>query len=182
MAPVEDLAAEATLPVAAVDYERFFRATYARLVVALTLTSDRSAAEDAVQDAYLQALRHWGRIKHYDDPAAWVRRAALNRLANQRRGSARRDRAVDRLAAATTEHTRDQDTAALTDLRAALAELPERERAVVVLHHVIGVPVADLATELDLPAGTVKSILSRTRDRLRDLLGDPPIPTTGGGH
>jgi RNA polymerase sigma-70 factor, ECF subfamily len=182
MTPVEDLAADTTRTTVALDYERFFRATYARLVVALTLAADRAAAEDAAQDAYVQALKHWERIQHYDDPAAWVRHAALNRLANHRRGTARRDRAVDRLAVSAARHAVDGDTAALADLRAALAGLPERERTAVVLHHVIGVPVADLASELDLPEGTVKSILARTRHRLRVLLGDPPIPTTEGGH
>jgi RNA polymerase sigma-70 factor (ECF subfamily) len=176
MAPVEE-AADA--PWVGLGYERFFRATYARLLVALTLTADRATAEDAVQDAYLQALRHWEKVQHYDDPAAWVRRAALNRLANQRRGTARRDRAVGRLAVA-TPHTHSDDLATLADLRAALAALPERERTAVVLHHVIGIPVAELATDLDLPEGTVKSILSRTRDRLRALLGDPTVPAPGG--
>jgi RNA polymerase sigma-70 factor (ECF subfamily) len=177
MAPVEDVA---DAPRIALEYERFFRATYARLLVALALSTDRAAAEDAVQDAYLQALRHWEKVQHYDDPAAWVRRAALNRLANQRRGAARRERAIGRLATATVqEHT--EDAAALTDLREALAALPARERTAVVLHHVVGVPVADLAVELDLPEGTVKSILSRTRDRLRTALGDPTVPTPGGG-
>jgi RNA polymerase sigma-70 factor (ECF subfamily) len=151
------------------DFERLFRASYPRLVVALTLLADRAAAEDAAQDAFVQALRHWEKVRHYDDPAAWVRRAALNRLANQRRGSGRRDRAVARLGAEPAP-TGDTDHAGLADLRAALAELPERERTVVVLHHVIGVPVADVAAELELAEGTVKSVLSRTRDRLRAVL------------
>ena len=132
----------------------------------------------------MQALAHWPRVRHYDDPAAWVRRAALNRLSNQRRGRSRRDRAVDRLGPTTPAATIDPDTAALADLRAALSELPDRARTAVVLHHIVGVPVTDLARELGLPEGTVKSVLSRTRSQLRLLLGmsdGPTQPTTDRG-
>lgn len=160
------------------DYELLFRASYARLVVALTVVAGTAAAEDAVQDAFVQALRHWPRVRAYDDPAAWVRRAALNRLANHRRSVRRRDRAVARLGAARPVDATDgtEGGASALDLRAALADLPERERTAVVLHHVLGLPVGDISVELDLPTGTVKSILSRTRARLRDDLDPDPDP------
>ena len=155
-------------------YEALFRSTYARLVVALSFVAGAAAAEDAVQDAFVQALRHWPRVQGYDDPASWVRRTALNRLANHRRSVRRRDRAVERLGAGRgLEPTDASDAdAAVVDLRAALADLPERERTVVVLHHVLGLPVAAIAADLELPDGTVKSILARTRARLRAELGD----------
>jgi RNA polymerase sigma-70 factor (ECF subfamily) len=167
------------------DFDALFRSTYPRLVVALGLLGDPAAAEDAVQDAFVQALRHWARVRTYDDPAAWVRRTARNRLANAHRSRRRRDRAVDRLGAATpgldpATVGGGSDGAAVVDLRTALAGLPERERMVVVLHHVVGLPVAEIAAELDLPAGTVKSVLSRTRSRLRALLADDAEPDVGG--
>lgn len=153
-------------------FDCFFRATYPRLVVALTLASDGDAAEDAVQDAFVQALRHWDRIHTYDDPAGWVRRVALHRLANRRRWVARRDRAVERLGNESVTLSSLGDTGELVDLRDALGELPRRERLVVVLHHVVDLQVAEVADELDLPEGTVKSILTRTRSRLRSALGE----------
>ncbi len=155
------------------DFDVLFRATYARLVVALGLLGDRSAAEDAVQDAFVQALRHWERVGSYEDPAAWVRRAALNRLNNHRRGIARRNRAVDRLRVTTPTTSPEADDAGLIDLRTVLAELPLRERTVIVLHHVGGVPVADLARDLGLAVGTIKSLLFRVRGQLRLGLTDP---------
>lgn len=154
------------------DYVALFRSTYPRLVVGLAFLGDAAGAEDAVQDAFVQALRHWDRVRTYEDPSGWVRRVALNRQANQRRSRLRRDRAVERLSALPPGPD-DTDPESLLDLRAALADLPERERSAVVLHHVIGVPLADIAVDLDLPVGTVKSIVSRSRVRLRDRLHDP---------
>ena len=50
--------------------EALFRTHYARLVRALTLVSgSREAAADAVQEAFVKAHLHWGRIRRYDDPA-----------------------------------------------------------------------------------------------------------------
>jgi DNA-directed RNA polymerase specialized sigma24 family protein len=58
-------------------FESLFRGQFAPTVRALTLVAgDREAAADAVQDAFLQAHRHWGRVSGLEDPAAWVRHAA----------------------------------------------------------------------------------------------------------
>ena len=153
------------------DYVALFRSVYPRLVVGLSILGEAEGAEDAVQDAFVQALHHWDRVRTYDDPSGWVRRVALNRQANQRRSRRRRDRAVQRLSEL-PPGVDEPDAASMLDLRAALADLPERERTAVVLHHVVGVPLADIALDLDLPVGTVKSIVSRSRSRLRHRLGD----------
>ena len=67
------------------------------------------SAADAVQDAFVQAFRHWGRIRRYDQPALWVRRAAVNRILNQHRSRRRRDAAVDRLPVPALTGDRDLD-------------------------------------------------------------------------
>ena len=54
----------------------------------------------------------------------------------------------------------------------ALAQLDPAQREVVVLHHLADLGTAQIATELDIPEGTVKSRLSRGRSRLADLLDD----------
>jgi len=154
------------------DYVALFRSTYPRLVVGLSFLGDAAGAEDAVQDAFVQALRHWDRVRTYEDRSGWVRRVALNRQANQRRSRLRRDHAVERLSALPSG-AHDTDVSSVLDLRAALADLPVRERTAVVLHHVIGVPLAEIAVDLDLPVGTVKSIVFRSRSRLRDRLDEP---------
>jgi len=56
------------------------------------------------------------------------------------------------------------------DIGRALAALPIEQRQVVVLHHLLDLPVADIASTLGVPVGTVKSRLSRARDALAPLL------------
>src|SRR3954447_8571906 len=88
------------------DLEALFSANYPRLVAVLTVAAgDRVRAEDAVQDAFAQALVHWDRVAAYDDPVAWLRRVATNRVLNQRRWRRRHDAALDRL------RTMDQEPA-----------------------------------------------------------------------
>jgi DNA-directed RNA polymerase specialized sigma24 family protein len=74
-----------------------FRGEYPRLVRALGAAAGRDAAADAVQDAFVQAARHWRRIGDYDDPAAWIRRVAVNRVADQRRAARREAAALPRI-------------------------------------------------------------------------------------
>jgi RNA polymerase sigma-70 factor (ECF subfamily) len=56
-------------------------------------------------------------------------------------------------------------------LVAALARIPVAQRTAIVLHHLVGLPVAEVAAETGAPAGTVKARLSRGRRALAELLG-----------
>ena len=53
---------------------------------------------------------------------------------------------------------------------AALGRLPPRQREAIVLHHLAGYPVEEVAEQMSISAGTVKSMLSRGRARLAELL------------
>ena len=79
------------------------------------------------------------RVRGYDEPAAWVRRVAINRLRNRDRGLLRRAAAMVRL-----ESLFEPAVAPVEpplDLAAALRRLPERQRVAVALHYVDGLPV-----------------------------------------
>lgn len=154
---------------AAADDEAFvalFRATWGPLVRALAVASDAASAADAVQDAFVQAARHWPKVRGYDDPAAWVRRAAINRLRNQTRGRRRRDAALDRLGVTPARDLEPADV----DLAAAVAALPDGQRLVVCLHHLADLPVREVADALGIAEGTVKSQLQDARAALRSKL------------
>lgn len=147
--------------------ERLFRGEYTRLVHTVSVVVGSSeAAADAVQDAFVQASRHWQQVQAYDDPAAWVRRVAVNRALNQRRGRRRQDAALPRLAAGRSIVVPDP----AVDFDAALRRLPRRQRAVVALFYVADLPVAEIAEILGVAVGTVKSNLYDARRALAPQL------------
>jgi RNA polymerase sigma-70 factor (ECF subfamily) len=144
--------------------------TYSRLVGVVALAaSSQLDAEECVQEAFVRLLGSWSQVSQYDDPEAWVRKVALRLLSNRRRSIATGLRALRR-------HGPTPDTPPPTadgvDVRSALAALTLGQRQVVVLHYLVGCPVDEVATELGLPTGTVKSRLSRARAVLAPLLAE----------
>src|SRR5690606_30724198 len=129
---------------------------------------DRELAADCVADAFERAYVRWWRIRRYDDPAAWVRRVAINRLRDHARRAERGDRAVRRL------HRPEAEPGAphLVELADVLAGLPRQQRVAVALHYVGGLPVAEVAASMGLSEGTVKYHLHAGREKLRPLLGE----------
>ena len=148
------------------DVEELFRTEFSRLVRALAVAFDAEVAADAVQEAFLEANRHWGRIGSYTDPAAWVRRVAFNRATNARRNHRRRRDILASIRPVPAEDLTDS----LLDLRAAVEALPERMRLSICLHYLADLSVDDVADALGLSTGTVKSNLHDARNRLRSTL------------
>ena len=148
--------------------EALYAAAYQRLVgVTGAICGDRAEAEEAVQDAFVRLIGRWDTIRSYDDPEAWVRRVALGKVSNARRKRRNGLLAVSRLRPPdATEPSTDP-----LDLQRALAQLPRDQRAVVVLRQ-LGLELAEIAHELGVPLGTVKSRLSRAHAALRPLLTD----------
>ena len=157
--------------------EVLFRREFAPMVRALTiLAGDPEAAADAVQDAFVQAHRHWARVSRLDNPTAWVRHAAINRLRNQRRGHNRMIAALPRLL---RQESVEELTATL-DLPSVLALLPEQQRAVVTLYYLLEQPTSAVADTLGVSEATVRSHLRHARVRLAGSLGDAgPVATAG---
>jgi RNA polymerase sigma-70 factor (ECF subfamily) len=151
------------------DFEAFYLAHYGRLVSQLlAMLGDLAEAEDAVQEAFARASVRWRWLSAYDAPDAWVRRVAFNVARNSLRRARSRMRAAERLprpAAAPAP------TAELLDVLAAMRPLPLRQREALVLHYVAGLPVEEIARQLRVPAGTVKSRLARGRAALARRLG-----------
>jgi RNA polymerase sigma-70 factor (ECF subfamily) len=143
------------------------------LVRALTLAGgSEAAATDAVQEAFVKAHLRWRKVSQYDDPVAWIRRVAINRLRDEYRRSVRKDRAVARLAAGADAATPAPEPDALDELAAAIRELPRQQRLCVALFYLDELSVAETAQALDLSEGAVKYHLHQARGRLRTLLTD----------
>jgi RNA polymerase sigma-70 factor (ECF subfamily) len=152
------------------DFEALYAAAYVRLVRVLALACGSQAdAEEVVQEAFVRLLPRWSRVREYSDPEAWVRGVAFRILSNRRRGRAAAARTWARFSAAAGERPRPPDGDRV-DVARALAMLPAQQRHVVVLHHLLGLPVEQIADELAVPVGTVKSRLSRGRAALAPLL------------
>jgi RNA polymerase sigma-70 factor (ECF subfamily) len=141
------------------DLDAFCSREWPRLVGALGLyTGDADVAEDLAQETIVRVCLHWNRVRHLNAPGAWAHRVALN-LAHSyfRRRQAGR-RALQRLAIRVSVDHIDDDTANTVAVRAALAGLPDRQRAALVLRYYVDLPVASVAEILGCPEGTVKTL------------------------
>jgi RNA polymerase sigma-70 factor (ECF subfamily) len=153
-------------------FDDFFLFEYARLVSTIGLvTGDIDVATDAVDEACARAWERLRRGKEIDSLVAWVRVVALNVARGRFRRRATERRARHRLA------TREvaplaSEAAVAVDVQRALAELPRRQREVVVLHYFVDLSIDDIAAQLDIASGTVKTSLHRARAALAVALGD----------
>ena len=150
--------------------DELYSASYRRLVVQLyAICGDLSDAEDAVQEGFVAALRRHRQLARVDNPEAWVRTTALNHL----RGGWRHAAVVRKYQARVPGPQQPvQVGPEHVAIVAALSQVDEGQRAVVVLHYLADLGTAEIAAELGVPEGTVKSRLSRARDRLAGLLDD----------
>jgi RNA polymerase sigma-70 factor (ECF subfamily) len=151
-------------------FDGFFRQHYRSLVGALSIAVGRVQAEDAVQEAFIQANLRWARVSAMDQPEAWVRRVALNRLIDGHRRSRRHERALTVLQGDADRPAPDVERGD-PELAAAVAALSERQRIAVSLHYLLDLPVAEIADLLGVSQGTVKSHLHDARRALRERLG-----------
>ena len=133
------------------------------------LGGNRADAEEIAQEAFVRLLERWPRVSEYDDPRGWLRLVATRMLISRARRRKVARLALPRLGGATTTEAPSGERLDLAD---ALATLPVGSRAVVLLHHVHDLPVEEIATQLRIPVGTVKSRLSRARAALAPLVSE----------
>jgi RNA polymerase sigma-70 factor (sigma-E family) len=156
--PGDDPAGNVELSGSLVD---LYYETYGRMVrLAVLLTGSQPAAEDLVHDAFLRVHRHWQRVEH---PKAYLRQAVVNAC----RSSARRVD-LERSVQATTPPT-------IVSLEAdemfdALAALPHRQRAALVLQFYEDLPQSEIAEILGCREGTVASLVHRGLAQLRRVV------------
>jgi RNA polymerase sigma-70 factor (ECF subfamily) len=153
-----------------------YDAEYKRLVSELfAITGSLAEAEDLVQESFGKALARWDRVGVLDVPVAWVRRVALNAATSRWRSLRyRSDSAlpVDR-------PLRSPPPEPVLDLIAALRKLPVVQREAIVLHHLSGLSVSEIAELTQCPESTVKARLQRGRVRLGTLLADEETEEVG---
>jgi len=137
------------------------------------MVGDRVEAEDIVQECLVRVARKWPRVRDMEHPGAYARTVMLSLVID---GGAKRSRRSVELVVIETPASGGDGGAtvaaidARTDLIRALAGLPARQRAVLVLRYFADLPEAEVATALGCSVGTVKSSASRALERLRQAL------------
>ncbi|MBE7323117.1 SigE family RNA polymerase sigma factor [Nocardioides sp. Y6] len=149
------------------EFTEFVASRHAALVrTARLLVADEHAAEDLVQEALARCVPAWSRIE--GNPEAYVRTVMVRTNISRWRRRRVAETSVARLPE-TAVH--DADVEGREELRAALAGLPPRQRAVVVLRYVEDRPEREVAETLGCSVGTVKSQAHAGLAKLRTLLG-----------
>ena len=140
---------------------------------AFLLCGNAQDAEDLVQDALVRTFTRTRRgeierIEHY------VRRVILNLVLDRARRAQVWRRLVPLAATPVADPGAPPGIAERTDMARALASLPARERAAVVLRYYLDLPVSEVAEQLGCQPGTVKRYLHDARVRLAGQLGNDP--------
>lgn len=147
-----------------------YDASYGRLVLQLyALCGDLADAEDAVQEAFVKAIGQGRRFDRVLNPEAWLRTVAIN----HQRNTWRHSKVVRTFVASGpgTQATVEPSPDHVAVVRA-LGRLDPDQRRVVVLRYLGDLGTAEIARELEVPEGTVKSRLSRARERLAPMLDE----------
>jgi RNA polymerase sigma factor (sigma-70 family) len=138
-------------------------------------------ADDLASETFTIAFRRRG---GYDlaraDARPWLYGIAVNLLRDHRRSEERRLRAYARAADQLPEHEWPEERLNET-VSSALLGLKQSDRNLILLHAWAQLSYEELAEALDLPLGTVRSRLNRTRSKLRAALTQPEAMLVGGG-
>jgi len=157
-------------------------ASYGRMnSLAFGILRDRSLAEDATQQAMLDAWRNLPKLR---DPArfeAWAYRLTVNACYAEARRAKRwiPNMTIDN----PTEPVARDEISPIADrdlLDRGFRELSVDQRAVLVLRHLVGLPLEEVARTLDIPTGTARSRLYRALQSMRASIDSDTRPPTGG--
>ncbi|MEU6375310.1 sigma-70 family RNA polymerase sigma factor [Streptomyces sp. NPDC046909] len=151
------------------DFETFFATAYTRVLAqAIMLCGSREDAEDATQEAFLEAYRAWDRITGYDLPEAWVYRVAGQRLWKTHR---RRRTGQERLPDVPVPvQAGPEQSAEAREVLRLLAALPSRQRITMVLFCLHGWSQGEIAKALRMTRGGVAANVSKARQTLKEAL------------
>jgi RNA polymerase sigma factor (sigma-70 family) len=152
------------------DFESFFLAHQLRLFRALWLmTRNRHEAEEVMQDAFLRVWERWDRVAALPDPEGYLYRTAMNAFRSRAR------RAAVAVRKAVGQLPTDDQLAAVESREAvvrALAPLPPRQRAAIVLTDVLDMTSEEAGRALGVKAVTVRVLAARARATLKRGMGE----------
>ena len=149
------------------DFERLYLASYGKILGTLTaMLGDRAAAEDCAQDAFERAYKKWATWQPIAPAEAWVHRIAINAAVSYQRKMRLREvgeviRRIGRPGLAPDP----QELVEHRDLATALAKLPPKQAAAIVLRHYHGYTNRAIAQALGIPEHIAERVINHTPDR-----------------
>lgn len=165
-------------------FQRLLRPHMERLYrLSFRLTGNRPDAEDLFQEVLTRMFARLEELAGLADPGPWLCRVLYNQFVDDRRRYARRrlvsvsedalpGATIDSVADPRPDATSPEQLFDINRLQAAIEQLSDEHRLVVMLHDAEGYKLEEIQSITGDPIGTVKSRLHRARARLRDLLDD----------
>jgi RNA polymerase sigma factor (sigma-70 family) len=145
----------------------FCETEYPRLVGMLGLyCGNRAVGEELAQETLARVWRKWPKVHHLDRPESWAHRVAIN-LANSHFRRLAAERRANRFIDPRAGIVEPPPTEEVLAVREAVARLPRRQRAAVVLHYFLDLPLAEVAETIGTTTPGVKSLLHRALVTLR---------------
>jgi RNA polymerase sigma-70 factor, ECF subfamily len=163
-------------------YDRYGRLAFG---LAYRMLGERGAAEDVVQESFLNVWRRAAGFERGRGSArSWLMSIVHNLAVDRRRGRQRRawtDVALDEVDAVLETDADDAFTVVAQTIdaervQAVLAELPDEQRQAIILAYMHGLTHQEIAEQTGAPLGTVKSRMRLGLRRMRSLLGDEAQP------
>src|SRR5687768_3696924 len=149
------------------EYTGFVRAEYPQVLRAVGLMlGDRESALDVTQEAFARVYRHWRKASRYDQPAAYVRRIAVNLAISHLRRRRVQEQALRVLPVPAVEDPVYRDPSIV----AAVRSLPPSQRAATVLFYFEDQPSSEIARILGCSESTARAHLHKARAKLARLL------------
>lgn len=149
------------------EFDAVFRAEFPRVARTVHhVVGDRARAEEVTQDAFVEMLRFWRKVRRYDRPDLWVRRVAIRKAQREVHRSVRRAEVERRAAGLLVE----EPQSAAPEVLAAVRGLAPKQRAAVVLFYFEDRPMDEIAQIVGCSDSTGWSQLHAARQHLADAL------------
>jgi RNA polymerase sigma-70 factor, ECF subfamily len=149
------------------SFDAWYSREHDRMIATLLLvTGDLELAAEGVDEACSRALERWDRVVAMNSPSGWVYRVALNHARRVARRRSMERRLLRKLVPIPSLPSAAEEIWELVGL------LPLRQREVVMLRYVAGLPESEIGSTLGISRGTVSSTLHDARQQLGRLLND----------
>ncbi|MDQ3955359.1 MAG: sigma-70 family RNA polymerase sigma factor [Actinomycetota bacterium] len=142
--------------------------------LALRMTGDRGDALDATQETFISAFRRASKFRGEASFATWLYRIGINSCKDVLRRRRRLPDPVEEIEEAPAADRVEDQAISRIDVARALAALPDEYRDAVTMYDIAGFAYDEIAQQLDVPVGTVKSRISRGRQQLAAGLEQRP--------